>query len=508
MSTEVPPRAPGTREAPPTAAVAVEPLEPEHGLRKGALGLPGLLAQSVANMAPAAAMGSLPALVFGFAGNGTWLSWLIALISMLLVGYCIVQFAVRYATAGSFYVYAAKSFGPVGGLLAGWGLLIGYVATGMATVIGFGLYLGAFLNQLGLPGTNPWTQDFLYLVGIALPLYLTYRDIRLSANTELVLQILSAAVVALLVLIVWINRGPISGNILSLHGTTPNMIGLGVVLAIFSFVGFESSASLGLEARNPFRAIPRAVLWSCALVGMFYVIVSYSEVLGFAGQKTALNQTTAPLNDLAGVIGANWLAWAINLGVAFSMFACTMACLNGGARMLYSMGKDGLVSTVMGRAHGVHQTPHLALWVCAPLMWVIPAALVRFGSTPLNTIGYTGTIATFGFMLGYFMVSASAPVYLDRIRQRKATVWAAGVIAGLAMLIAFLFQTPLAGIIGVPVAFPYNLFPWIFIAYVLIGLVWYFVVRARHPELSRRLGSLFEVRPEEVEAGRRQRELI
>ena len=65
----------------------------DAGLRKGALGLPGLLAQSVANMAPAAAMALLPLLVFANARNGTWLSWLFALISMLLVGYCIVQFA-------------------------------------------------------------------------------------------------------------------------------------------------------------------------------------------------------------------------------------------------------------------------------------------------------------------------------------------------------------------------------------------------------------------------------
>jgi amino acid transporter len=109
----------------------------DAGLRRNALGMP-----------------LLPLLVFANAGRGTWISLMVALVAMLLVGHCIVQFARRFATAGSFYVYVAKSFGPVGGMLAGWGLCLGYLAAGMATVVGFGIYAGAFLSQLGLPGSR------------------------------------------------------------------------------------------------------------------------------------------------------------------------------------------------------------------------------------------------------------------------------------------------------------------------------------------------------------------
>lgn len=458
----------------------------DAGLRKGALGLPGLLAQSVANMAPAAAMALLPLLVFANARNGTWLSWLFALISMLLVGYCIVQFARRFATAGAFYVYVAKSFGPLGGMLAGWGLYLGYVATGMATVVGFGIYGGAFLSQFGLPGEHPIVQAILYFAGILLPTYLAFRDIRLSAETELALQIISAGIIAFLVVVLWVEKGMIDTKQLTLSGTSWNGVGLGIVLAIFSFVGFESSATLGLEAKDPFKAIGRAVIWSCALVGCFYVIVSYTQILGFEGAKTPFEKSTAPLYDLTGIAGLPWLGYAVNLGISFSMFACTLACINGGSRILFSMGKDGLVSGVVGRTHRVNQTPHVAILVSAPAMLVIPAALVLLGNPAVTTAGLVGTVATFGFMLGYFLVSVAAPVYLNKVRQQRWSVVLAGLLAGLAMVAVFvnnLYPVP---------PFPLNILPYIFVVYVVVGLVWYFVRIQRSPGLSGRLGSLFE----------------
>jgi amino acid transporter len=469
-----------------SAVERVVDMPEDAGLRRNALGMPGLLAQSVANMAPAAAMALLPLLVFANAGRGTWISWMVALVAMLLVGHCIVQFVRRFATAGSFYVYVAKSFGPVGGMLAGWGLYLGYLATGMATVVGFGIYAGAFLSQLGLPGENPLVQATLYVLGISLPTLLAYRDIQLSARTELVLQILSAGVIALLVVVLWVEKGPIDTRQLTLSGISWNGIGLGVVLAIFSFVGFESSATLGLEAKDPFRATARAVLWSCALVGIFYVIVSYSQILGFEGARTPFEKSASPLSDLTGIAGLPWLGYAMNLGISFSMLACTLACINGGSRILFSMGCDGLVSSRVGRTHRVNRTPHVAIALSAPVMLVVPAILVLAGNTPVATAGYVGTLATFGFMLGYLLVSVAAPVYLSRIGEQRWSVVTAGSLAALAMAAVFVNN-----IYPVP-AFPLNILPYVFLAYVLVGLVGYQVRSWRSPALSGRLGGLFE----------------
>src|SRR5690348_14089319 len=123
-------------------------------LKRGRLTLPEVLAQSVANMAPSAAMALLPLLVFYSAGNGTWVSFLVAVVVLLCIGYCAAQFGRRINSAGSFYVWVTRALGPVYGHAAGWALELGYIATGIATVYGFAIFGGDFLNRAGLPGDN------------------------------------------------------------------------------------------------------------------------------------------------------------------------------------------------------------------------------------------------------------------------------------------------------------------------------------------------------------------
>src|SRR5437773_5906850 len=88
-------------------------------LKRGRLSMPEVLAQSVANMAPSAAMALLPLLVFISAGNGTWVSFVIAVVLMACVGYSASQFARRMNSAGSFYVWVTRGLGAGSGHTAG-----------------------------------------------------------------------------------------------------------------------------------------------------------------------------------------------------------------------------------------------------------------------------------------------------------------------------------------------------------------------------------------------------
>ena len=149
-----------------TAVTADTRLSPD--LKHGRLSLPEVLAQSVANMAPSAAMALLPLLVFAGAGNGTWVAFLIALLALLCIGYCAAQFARRMNSAGSFYVWVSKALRPSFGHAAGWGLILGYLATGMATVYGFAIYGADLLTRLGAPGDNRGILAALLLLDILL----------------------------------------------------------------------------------------------------------------------------------------------------------------------------------------------------------------------------------------------------------------------------------------------------------------------------------------------------
>src|SRR5881392_1259798 len=135
--TQVPPgRTVGDAPSPSPLRETVVVAEPSQAagattLRRNVLTMPEVLAQSVANAAPSAAMALLPLLVFLNAGNGTWVSFVVAVLLMVGVGYCASQFAKRMNSAGSFYIWVSRAFGPTAGYVAGWGLQLGYVSTGV-----------------------------------------------------------------------------------------------------------------------------------------------------------------------------------------------------------------------------------------------------------------------------------------------------------------------------------------------------------------------------------------
>jgi amino acid transporter len=461
--------------------------------------MPEVLAQSVANMSPTGAMALLPLLIFVSAGNGTWLSFVIAIVLMVCVGYCSAQFSRRANSAGSFYVWVTQGLGPGAGHTAGWALQLGYVATGVATILGFGIFGADFLNRVtggAIAADNRLVLVVLFLVDFFVPLAVAIMDMRLSARTSLTLESISVVLILVLCVAIWINRGSVfdTGQ-LSLSGASAGGIVVGVVLAIFAFVGFESAGSLGMEARNPYRVIGQAILTSCILVGLFYVVVSYSQTFGFQGVKGGFAKSLAPLPDLANVVGLNFLAPVMDIAIVLSLFACTLACINASARIAFAMAHDGMGVPALTRAHEEHRTPHVAIWVVSVPMVLVAIIPVLLGRNAVELTGWVGTIATFGFMLAYALVALAAPVFLGRMGISNPIAIVTGAIGVLSM--AFIFWAnslpqlipggAFAALSGVP-----QWLPVIFLAWVAIGLAWYFVVRARNPELVRQIGSRFE----------------
>jgi amino acid transporter len=472
-------------------------------LKHGTLSLPEVLAQSVANMAPSAAMALLPLLVFAGAGNGTWLAFIIALLALLCVGYCAAQFARRINSAGSFYVWVSKALRPGFGHAAGWGLILGYLATGMATVYGFAIYGADLLTRLGAPGNNEAILVALFLVDALAAAAVAIFDIGVSAKTSLILESISVTIILILSVNIWVHNGTVfDTRQLTLSGVKPGGILVGVVLAIFAFVGFESAGSLGVESRAPFRNVPRAILSSCLIVGLFYVVVSYSQIYGFEDVKGGILSSGAPLPDLATHTGIGFFAYILDLGIVASMFACTLACTNAGARLLYSMARDGMGHGTMGSVHRVRNTPHIAIAVVVVPMIAVPVVTTLAGESAVNATGWVGTVATFGFMLGYALVGIGAPVFLHRAGAPATLAWVLGLLS--AAIMAFVFWAN-----WLPQYIPGNLFPalsgayvwlpYIFLGWTAIGAGYYAIWRARNPQKAREVGTRYHT-PEELEA--------
>ena len=470
-------------------ATAETELAVESGitLQKRVLSTPEVLAQSVANMAPSAAMALLPLFVFFDAGNGAWLSFGISVIVLLIVAYCAAQFATRINSAGSFYVWVTRALGPGAGSAAGWGLVLGYLFTGVACVVGFEIYGDNFLVGLGLSPSNHVVRGLLYVVGGLAPAIMAVSDIKISQRVAFILESISVTIILILCIAVFVhNGGVIDMHQLKLEGAKPGGIVVGMVLAIFAFVGFESAGALGQEAKDPAKSVPRAILWSCGIIGVFYLIVVYAQVYGFGA--AGFGKATAPLPQLASVVGLGELGHFIAIGITCSMFACALACLTAGSRMLLSLGHDGLLPKVFTHTSKRTHAPDMAIWAVAIPMTVIPVAFIAAGSNDAVLSSEEGTLATYGFMLAYALVALAAPLYLRKIGENKSVAWVLGLLAAVTMLFVFYVNwipTAIPNNIFPALASPYNALPYVFLVWTAIGLIWYFVIRVRKPHVVR-----------------------
>jgi amino acid transporter len=467
--------------------MTVKTMEPAEssGLRSDCLPFPDVLAQSVANIAPTVTPTVNAALVFASAGNGTWLTYLIATTGLVFVGMNINQFAQRSASPGSLYMYIARGLGPMTGVITGWALMLAYFFTAIAVAAGFANYGDIILAPLGIT-PSPIS---LIAVCVGVSWYIAYRDIQLSTVLMLLLEVASVGMILALGVIVVFKKGYVIDMAqLTLSDAPPSGIVSGLVLGVFSFVGFESATTLGSEAKNPLQNIPKAVIFSTVTCGLFFVLMSYIEVLGFSGLETPFNKSAAPTSDLATAAGVGFFGLIILIGSMVSLFACTLACINAGARILFSMGQHGIFHHRVGYAHGKNKTPYVAVAISCLIVFIIPTVTTMFGVKPLDNYAYAGTIATYGFLVAYILISIAAPIYLARRGQLRPSNIVVSVMAVIFMLI------PVLGSIGVPgdnflskifpiPAAPYNLFPYLFFLYLALGAGWFALMRMRSPRI-------------------------
>ncbi|MES1171623.1 MAG: APC family permease [Bacteroidota bacterium] len=359
----------------------------------------------------------------------------------------------------------------------------------MSTLCGFGIVANTLLREL--TGTQLSVLG-LFLFAVLLCFYIAFRDIRLSARTMLAFEGLALLFVLILGAKIWSSTGfAIDWSQLTLQGATPGGALAGVVLVIFAFSGFESSTALGDEAKDPLRVIPRSVLHSVVLAGLFFIVTSYVVVLGFGARGLSLSDNEAPLTVLADATNWRALGVAINVGVLLSFLSCTLASINSTARILFSMARHGLILEALGSAHANNRTPHVAVGVSAFITFCVPAALYSAGFGALESQGLLGTLCSFGFIVAYILISIAAPAYLwslGKLTKRSIAYAVGGVTFMVIPLLGSLGLRPGSKPLFAPDAAGLVLLA-IFGAYVGIGLAWLQIQRARQPRMVARMTS-------------------
>jgi amino acid transporter len=196
-------------------------------------------------------------------------------------------------------------------------------------------------------------------------------------------------------------------------------------------------------------------------------------VFGMGDDTAALGASAAPFGDVAAKAGLGWTSVIVYFAAMISVFACCLAGVTAAARLLYSMGKYEFLHRSMGMVHEVHRTPHRAILCCGGLLVVICLALVPLGF--LNAFGYAGTFASFGFVVVYLMLCVVAPLDLRKsgeMRPKHVLLAVLGTALMSFVVIGSVYPVP---------QYPYNILPYTFFAYLLVGASWFAVLKAKSP---------------------------
>jgi amino acid transporter len=384
------------------AATAAGRRDFDH-LREHSIGLPGVLFQSITHMAPAAAVAYSIYIAVPHAGPVLPLAVFLALVACLLAANSIGQLAKEMPAAGGLYIYTARSLGPRLGFFVAWLFLMfePLVAPFLFLECGWAM-TEVMSNEAGWHYSGQWWIWMLCVAAIVF--LLTYRDIRLSTTAGIILGLFEIGVFAALAIWMLISNAgdlglgafnPAHAKEGALHESSFTGIFKGMVFAILAFIGFEAAAPLGEEAKHPRWAIPRAVVYSCLGIGLFYVLASYAWVYG-AGFNNFVEQAGSsadPWRALAKVFwGTGWVL--VFAAIINSIIANSNAGFNAATRVFYSMARNGLAPHALGRTHPQFKTPHVA--IALNTIWAITVAVI---------LGWK-----WGPLLGFFMIATEATV--------------------------------------------------------------------------------------------------
>jgi basic amino acid/polyamine antiporter, APA family len=391
------------------------------------LGLTGVTVNAMALIAPGAFLWITFVVQAGYAypsGLAMWAGIFAALLLAYATAISYSELAKLYPGAGSSYLFAEQAFlgktkafrfARIAKFTIGWASHLYYwvypgvmVAT-MGVMIGYivGSVAPSLMNA-GVPG--PVFMALIAIIFSYAVAWIAFQGVNGSTNVNIAINAIQ--IVALLffaALAIAYRLGHPDGSTgmaldgtskvlhYSLTGDTPahpsgwsvilphsfNWMMLQATIAILLLVGFESVTSLGEEALNPKKDIPRAVLLSLTIQCLFCYLIEYFAANYFMSSAYSLADakgSAAPIGDMLVILGNALLgghgeAFMLleALTVFLALIGTTLSCINTGARVTYAMGRDAEVPEHFGLLHGENLTPHRAIWTLATISAVLGA---------------------------------------------------------------------------------------------------------------------------------------
>jgi len=450
------------------------------------LGFADVTASTVANIGPGIDFYFAFGVIAVTAGVAAPLTIIAAGVAVFFLAFVVGEFTKLEPSAGSFITYVETSLGPKAGVVTA--LLI---ATGFTVAIAGVFTMAGGMISLTLEHYTSWHPSWLPIALVmtagAISLALRGADLSTAAvGVAVVVQVLVMLAVCVVVLAdrsAYLNSTPFSWSHLN-HGLAG--LSAGFPLALYMLIGWENAPALAEETRDPRHTIPRAVYTALSFTTALFVLFAYTTIVGFHYDTSSIGRASVPFLQMADhYLGdAAILAWLAGI---VSVLCTLVAAVNSQARTIFDGGRSGLLPTWLGEFRPPGETPVNAIVAMAiaglgiVVVWWLCHVTGIVGGTddPVNLYAECSTMGTILLLFVYVLAAISLPVFMWRRNRRSFSIPRH---VGMPLLGVLVLVTPFVELFqpGQPV--PYNLFPYLSVAILLVATILARYVVRRNPQ--------------------------
>ncbi|KZF05303.1 MULTISPECIES: amino acid permease [Rhodococcus] len=339
------------------------------------------------------------------AGPAVVLSFLAAGIAAGLAAICYAEMASAVPVSGSTYSYAYVTMGEVVAMGVAACLLLEYGVSSAAVAVGWSGYLNELLNNLfgftiphalsAAPGdADPGIMNLPAVVLIVLCAVLLIRGASESAAVNAVMVVIKLGVLALFAIVGFTAFD--SGNFSDFMPLGAAGVTAAAGTIFFSFIGLDAVSTAGDEVKDPQKTMPRAIIAALIVVIVFYLVVAVAALgtqpwTDFAGQEEA-----GLAEILRNVTGQAWPATILAAGAVISIFSVTLVTMYGQTRILFAMGRDGMLPKAFAKVSPRTHTPVNNTIVVAVVISILAAFI------PLDKLA---DLVSIGTLVAFIVVS-------------------------------------------------------------------------------------------------------
>lgn len=339
------------------------------------------------------------------AGPGVSLSFLLSAIVCAFAAMCYAEFASALPVAGSAYSYGNVVFGEFFGWLLGWALILEYMLAVASVSTGWAAYFNSFIESFGLKiphalsgPFDPAHGTYINIVAVVIVLLIT---VMLSRGLQSSVRVNNIAVVIkVAIILIFIVAGLFFIKPKNYHPFLPyHMSGVihGATIGFFAYLGFDCVSSSAAEVKNPKRNMPLGIIGTLGIVTLLYMGVAI--VLTGMVKYTRLDVAN-PVSYALQLVHQNWLAELLSIGALVGMFTMMVAMIYSSSRLIYAIGRDGLLPAFLGKLDKKSHSPQVALWIVAVIIAAMGGLVLLDQLTSLVNIGtlFAFTLVSFGII--------------------------------------------------------------------------------------------------------------